>query len=65
MNDIDEVAVERVLAGDPPAHTTHAEKLEVVRRWPAWRDLSELEHLTGWNVHRLRRELRKQLDTAA
>lgn len=49
-DDVDEIAVERVLAGDPSGHTTTAEKREVVRRWTGTRN--ELERLTGWNVTR-------------
>jgi len=54
--DVDEVVVDRILAGDRlPA--TPAEKAEVVRRWLATgRRLADLERQTGWNGAR---ELRR------
>jgi transcriptional regulator with XRE-family HTH domain len=50
--DVDEVVVDRILAGDRlPA--TPAEKAEVVRRWLATgRRLADLERQTGWNGKR-------------
>ena len=52
--DVDEVVVDRIIAGDRlPA--TPAEKAEVVRRWlAAGRPLAHLEALTGWNGNRER-----------
>ena len=58
-NGIDEVAVDRVLAGDRIT-LNRAERLEAVRRWQAaGRSLNELEHRTGWNVRRDLRDLAK------
>jgi hypothetical protein len=50
--DVDEVVVERILAGDRlPA--TPMERVEVVRRWVnSGRPLRHLEQQTGWNVSR-------------
>lgn len=55
---VDHVAVDRALEGDLTALSTTAEKAEVALRWrSAGRSLSELERLTGWNVHRLLRSV--------
>lgn len=47
--DVDPVVVERFLAGDTYLHTTKAEKVEIVRRWPG--SLYQLEQL-GWKPER-------------
>lgn len=58
-HDIDWVAVERVLAGDP-VPCTQAERIEVIQRWPATgRPLNDLQRLTGWNIFRYLRLLRE------
>ncbi len=47
--DLDEVVVDRILAGDR-LDATPAERAEVVRRWlNTGRPLADLERLTGWN----------------
>lgn len=52
--DMDEVVVDRILAGDR-LEATPAEKAEVVRRWlAAGRPLAHLEAQTGWNGNRER-----------
>lgn len=50
---IDEVVVERILAGDVTVRATLAERRQVCRRWHAsGRSLAELARLTGWRVDR-------------
>jgi hypothetical protein len=50
--DLDPVVVDRVLAGRV-VPTTHAERLEIARRWIAdGRGSNELFRLTGWNIPR-------------
>jgi len=56
----DRGVVERILSGYRVDGSTHAEREEVLRRWPATgRSWRELERVTGWNVHRLLRETTK------
>lgn len=50
-NFIDEVKVERVLAG-VVEDCTPEERIQVVERWDG--SLNELARLTGWNVHRIK-----------
>ena len=50
---VDEVVVQRILGGDTLA-ANHAERLEVLARWNG--SDNHLEHRTGWNIPRLRRE---------
>lgn len=51
-DDIDDVVVERVLAGERLS-TSLAEKHEITRRWTArGRSLNELERVTGWKSDR-------------
>jgi hypothetical protein len=50
---IDEVKVQRILAGDNSVHATKAERVEVVAAWrAAGRPLRQLEILTGWKTER-------------
>ena len=49
-DEVDEAVVIRILAGEFNLRANLAEKAEVVRRWRGSR--SELERMTGWNVHR-------------
>lgn len=50
---IDQVAIERRMAGDRSVQLTAAERVELVRRWKAAnRPLDECEHVTGMNVRR-------------
>lgn len=52
---VDDVAVRRILDGQP-VDSTRAEREEVIRRWLAdGRTINELDRLTGWNVRRDRR----------
>lgn len=52
-DDIDSVAIERVMAGDRGVALSKAEKAELVRRWTAaGRSLNEMERVTGINSHR-------------
>ncbi|KRB73061.1 hypothetical protein ASE01_20000 [Nocardioides sp. Root190] len=56
VGDVDEVAVERVLAGDTHLSLTPAEKRLVVARWhETGRPLADLER-AGWNTSRYRAE---------
>lgn len=60
--EIDEVKVERILAGDTFDDATVAEKREVVRRWiAAGQPVNELARRTGWKVERygMKRDLEK------
>ncbi|WP_372733589.1 hypothetical protein [Nocardioides sp.] len=51
--DIDDVVVDRVLAGEWHLPTTKAERAEVCRRWYATgRSLTDLSRLTGWKPER-------------
>jgi len=51
--EIDDVAVNRILSGDWRYPANEAERREVCRMWrDSGRPLAELERLTGWNVHR-------------
>lgn len=53
LQDFDDVAIERRMAGDRTVRLTKAEKVELVRRWQAsGGSLNELERLTGFNVRR-------------
>lgn len=54
VDDVDEVAVERILRGDWRLSSTRAERVEVCRRWveQGRGSLAELERRTGWKVHR-------------
>lgn len=54
-DEIDEVVVQRVLAGER-MHTTTAERYEIVRRWPSTgRPLADLERM-GWKPERYKTE---------
>lgn len=58
---IDQVAVQRVLDGQPPARLTRAERLEVVRLWMTdGRTQKDLERLTGWDIQHNVRTLRNE-----
>lgn len=48
--DVDEVVVERILAGDWRMPARKAERLAVIARWEG--PLNELDRLTGWNTRR-------------
>jgi hypothetical protein len=51
--DLDEVVVNRFMAGDHTLVTTRAERVEIVARWRAdGRPLRQLEKATGWNLSR-------------
>lgn len=51
--DIDPVVVHRVLAGQNVPTATHAERVEIVRRWRATgRPVRELALITGWKPER-------------
>lgn len=52
-SDVDEVVIDRFLAGEYRVPTTRAERIEIARRWHgAGRSLADLERVTGWNVAR-------------
>lgn len=52
---VDEAVVLRILAGEWRLTATHAERVEVCRRWTgAWNDLARL---TGWKVERYNQPL--------
>jgi hypothetical protein len=53
-DDVDEVVVERILAGDWRLRSSRAEKEAVVARWT--QSLSDLERLTGWKPERYARQ---------
>lgn len=53
VEQVDDVAVQRVLNGDTTVPTTRADRVEVVRRWRAdGRPLRQLEQAMGWSAHR-------------
>lgn len=52
---LDDVAIDRFIAGDHQLRLSRAERFEVLRRWP--HSDNELERRTGWNVARMRRDL--------
>ena len=54
-DEVDEVVVLRILAGDFTLTANRAERYEVVRRWTGADN--ELERRTRWNVARMRREM--------
>jgi hypothetical protein len=52
-DDIDSVAIDRVMSGDRTVRLSKAERTELVRRWTATgRPLNEMERVTGINTHR-------------
>lgn len=52
-DDVDEVVVERILAGEWRLRATRAEKVEVVAQWrEAGRSLAYLAAVTGWKPER-------------
>lgn len=56
-DDLDEVVVQRVLAGEWRLPTTPAEKAEVARRWVAGgRSTHALKQVVGWKVERYYRK---------
>jgi hypothetical protein len=60
--DVDPIVIERVLGGDFSLPTTHAEKLEVVRRWLAsGRSGKALGDVSGLKVERY---IRRQLEAS-
>lgn len=57
VDELDEIAIERRMAGDRRVKLTAAEADELVRRWTATdRPLSQCQEITGINVHRVMRE---------
>jgi hypothetical protein len=54
---VDDVAIDRVIAGDRSVRLTKPERVELVRRWTAsGRSLNEMERITGINSHRYQQE---------
>lgn len=52
-DDVDDVAIDRVMAGDRAVHLSKTERHELARRWAAsGRPLAEMERLTGLHAHR-------------
>jgi hypothetical protein len=57
LDDIDEVAIQRLMGGDLTVRLSNAERVELVRRWTAsGRSLAEMQRVTGINTHRHSRE---------
>lgn len=63
--DVDDVVVDRFLAGEHDLPTTRAERIAIAARWVATgRSLAELERVTGWRAGRYHR-ISDQTATAA
>lgn len=55
--DVDEVAIQRRMAGDKTVRLSKAEKVELARRWAAsGRPLAEMERVAGVHAHRYGQE---------